>query len=256
MPKIIPKETIDRIREEVRKGRSRYDLADEFGVSVRTVYRYTRELSINHAIPPETREEIRKRVEELRYRSGVAKEFGISPQTVLNITKDMKMEGGNYCIKGKALDMLKDLLEKGYAFSSDTSSVNRTLKKHFPSIQRAEADGRSIYFLEGKAEKAANAFLRSKRKKVMSYQELKGITKLFGVDLSKEEKKVFVGKSHKGREIRTKKKSDRKEKRRFKDLQTKLDEFIGKFFHSELLNSADEREVKNICRLKICISQL
>ena len=83
--------------------------------------------------------------------------------------------------------MLKDILENGYAFSSDTSSVNHTLKKHFPSIQRAEADGRSIYFLEDKADKATNAFLRSKRKKIMSYQELKGITKLFGVDLSREE---------------------------------------------------------------------
>ena len=72
----------------------------------------------------------------------------------------------------------------------------------------------------------------------MSYQELKGITKLFGVDMTKEEKKVFVGKSQEGREIRTKKKSDRKERRRFKDLQMKLDEFIGKFFHSELLDRA------------------
>jgi uncharacterized protein YerC len=230
MPRTISKETIDRIREEVKRGRSRYDVADEFGVSVPTVYKYTQDLPTNHDITPETKLEIRRRVEESGSKSDVAREFGVPSSTVSRITKDIKMGKGNYCIRGKALDMLKDLLEKGYAFSSGDLSANHTLREHFPSIQRVEADGRSIYFLEDKADKATNAFLQCKNKKVMSYQELKGITKLFGVDLSKEEKKVFVGKSYGDRKIMTKKKPDRKERRRFKDLQTKLDEFIGKFF--------------------------
>ena len=39
------------------------------------------------------------------------------------------------------------------------------------------------------------AFLRSVEKKIISYQELKGITDVFQVNLSKQEKQAFLGRN-------------------------------------------------------------
>jgi len=45
MPR-IPELKRQRIREEVKKGRSRYKVADELGVNFRTVYRLTEDLPL------------------------------------------------------------------------------------------------------------------------------------------------------------------------------------------------------------------
>jgi hypothetical protein len=68
----------------------------------------------------------------------------------------------------------------------------------------------------------------------MSYQELKQITKVFGVELGIQEKQAFLGK--------TPQSFCRKRQRRnfihnsfCRESQSKIDDFFGRFLHSEVL---------------------
>jgi len=46
--------------------------------------------------------------------------------------------------------------------------------------------------LKGKENVAVRAFLENTRKKIISYQELRQVTEVFGVDMSKQEKESFL----------------------------------------------------------------
>ena len=56
---------------------------------------------------------------------------------------------------------------------------------------------KTILYLEDNASVAARAFLSDMNRKIMSFQELKQVTRVFGIELSSEEKHKFVGKSRK-----------------------------------------------------------
>lgn len=92
-------------------------------------------------------------------------------------------------IYGKSSDMLKELMLNGYAFCSGKYGTNeyQKLKKYFPQIRRVRMYARMIYFMDDKSKIAAKAFLKVSNKKVMSYQELKQVTRVFDTDFSKEE---------------------------------------------------------------------
>ena len=62
------------------------------------------------------------------------------------------------------------------------------LKKYFPQIRRTKMYGQMIYYMDDKSKIAAMALLEVLNKKVMSYQELKQVIKVFNTDFSKEEK--------------------------------------------------------------------
>jgi hypothetical protein len=59
-------------------------------------------------------------------------------------------------------------------------------------IQRTQIDGQSIYYLSDKNKNALQAMMMQKKSRILSYQELKSITKVFGVDLSRDEKYRYV----------------------------------------------------------------
>ena len=92
--------------------------------------------------------------------------------------------------------MLQELITKGYVICSvDCQGQKyRILKKYFPTIQRTRYGCCSIIFLDDKSHLAVQAFLRKIRKNIISYQELKNITKIFNIELNKNEKKEFIGK--------------------------------------------------------------
>lgn len=59
-------------------------------------------------------------------------------------------------------------------------------------IQWIHVEGKGIAFLPEKKEEAVGAFIQRLGKKVWSYHKLKRITRLFDIDLSKEEKLELV----------------------------------------------------------------
>jgi hypothetical protein len=86
-------------------------------------------------------------------------------------------------------ELLKQLLDVGYVPSNDeTHAYLRRMKKNLPMIQRTQIDGHSIYYLSEKNKNTLQAMISLKKSKIISYQELKSITKVFGVDLSYDEK--------------------------------------------------------------------
>ena len=133
----------------------------------------------------------------VKYNSKInaATKFGLSYDTVLFYTKDIRLKYRKNDIDylgiyGKSLDLLKELLQNGYAFSSGKYGLKEymKLKKCFPHIRRTKMYGKMIYYLDDKSKIAVKALLEVSNKKIMSYQELMKVTKVFDTDLSKEEK--------------------------------------------------------------------
>jgi hypothetical protein len=200
MVRPISKEQQTKIRGEVKKGKSRYKIAAELGISYRTVYNYTDDFPKRkrRQLSAEAKEKIRKEVKAGDSKYQVAKDFNLSPTRVCKLTEDLPNHPrGNEGIRGNSLRLLKELLEKGYVTSSDsgTAVYLHTLRKHFPSIQRSEINGKRIFFLNGKDKVALAKFLEQSKPRVISYHKLSQITKTFGVALSKGEKDQIIAKS-------------------------------------------------------------
>jgi len=182
--KPLPKDLIQKIREEVLKGKTKYRVAKEMGLNEVIIYSHTSDL----------------------------------PSVKL----------GEPCIRGKSFDLLKQLLDVGYVRSNnDTHSVLRRMKRNLPIIQWTQVDGDSIYYLNDKNKIAFQAMIAVNKSRIISYRELNSISKVFGVNLSSDEK-------HKA--VRLPRKTVlpiiRKEKGGFlsslKKNQARLDDFDGK----------------------------
>ena len=158
-----------------------------------------------------------------------AAEYGLHPTVVYRRTQDLP--GGQYGwpgIRGKTLEILQELIKHGYILCShfDVRHKYRILRKYFPNICKINMHNKTILFLEDKAPVAARAFLSDMNKKIMSFQELKQVTKVFGIELSSEEKHKFVGKSrrHKLPVIRRK---DGGFLSSYHKNQSKIDDYMG-----------------------------
>lgn len=138
-------------------------------------------------------DKIRYYVKRYNSKINAANKLGLSYDTVRFYTKDIRLKSrkknADYLgIYGKSLDLLKELFEKDYAFSSKkyTTTHYVKLKKYFPKIRRTKMYGKMIYYLDDKSKIAAQAFLKITNKKVMSYQELKQIERVFNTKLKKK----------------------------------------------------------------------
>ncbi len=94
-------------------------------------------------------------------------------------------------------------------------------------IQRTQVDGKAIYYLSDKNKVALQAMMKTKHSRVISYQELKSITKVFGIDLDNGEKQSYVKfKDRRAFPIIRKKTGGFLSSHR--ESQAKLDDFIDK----------------------------
>ncbi len=248
----IPHNLVDKIREEVKNGKSKRQVAEEFGVSRDTIINYTRDIKsriikrkrspefikqirqnvqkynsksktarlmgisydmvkwytqdikIKMELPQELKEKITNEILSGKSKVQTARDFNLSYQTVLKSTIDIPSKyhyfvgnnRGNPGIRGRTLIILKNLLKNGYHHcQKGDSNRYRTLKKYFPSIYKVHSCGKSIIFLEDKSNFAAKALIEVSNKKIISYQELKQITKIFDTKLNKEEKDRYISKS-------------------------------------------------------------
>ncbi|MFH1101099.1 MAG: hypothetical protein V1726_03580 [Methanobacteriota archaeon] len=141
-----------------------------------------------------TVEKIRNDVLSNKTKYQIAKELDIPRSTVYYWTRDLpSKQCGWPGIRGKTLDLLKEIVSKGYVVPPCSYVQQRytVLRKYFPTICRVTIYGRPIFFLAGKEDVAARVFLEKVNKKIISYQELKQITKVFGTNLSRTEKEAF-----------------------------------------------------------------
>ncbi len=76
--------------------------------------------------------------------------------------------------------------------------------------------------------------MKQNKSRIINYQELGKVCKIFNTNLEINEKRAFLGRNTRPRRYKIKKfrkfyQLDSKEK------QTKIDDFFGRFLHSELL---------------------
>jgi glucan-binding YG repeat protein len=202
MSEPLSKEIIRKAREMVLCGQSKHSVAKDLGVGTTTIYKHTKDIPSGkwpRQLSEETIQQIREEVIKGKSKYQVAKEMNVRFQRVYYYTKDLPNhvypERG---IQGRSLELLKELLQKGYVISTEGNYARlQRLKKYLPMIERAEIKRRSVYYLSDKNKVALQSMIQSKKSKIFSYQELSSMSKVFDVKLSKKEKKSVL--SHKQR---------------------------------------------------------
>jgi len=102
-------------------------------------------------ISPAKRAWIRRKVNSGKTKYQIAKELHVSSATVYRWTKDTPSRNiGWPGIRGKTLDMLQELLTKGYCFAKCSNPQNRYmhLHKYFPTIHRICIYRQNILYLD------------------------------------------------------------------------------------------------------------
>ncbi len=138
------------------------------------------------------------------------------------------------CIKGETLELLKQLLQNGFVYTGKYRNNLRFLQKIFPVIKRSQFKNKSIYYLEDKNKLALQEMMKQDTSRIISFQELGRMSKVFNTDLDIKQKRAFPGKSPHRRWWKR-----RKIKRVYRlssmENQSILDDFFGRFLHSEVL---------------------
>ena len=185
MVRRLSKETWDKIREEIKSGKSKYQTAAEYRLHPTVVYRNT-----------------------------------------------LDLPGGQYGwpgIRGKTLEILQELMKYGYILCPNFHAGHKyhILRKYFPNICKIHMNNKTIMYLEDKSDVAARAFLSNMDKKIMSFQELKQITKTFGIELSSEEKYKIIGKQKPSKKIPIIRRKDGGFLSSYHNSQSKIDDYMG-----------------------------
>jgi hypothetical protein len=184
----------------------------------------------------ETIQKIREDTIEGKSKYKIARDCGVSANTVYNYTKDIPTHRRKEpCIRGIALELLKELLRKGYVYTEKNGTSLRFLQKTFHVIKRSQFKNRSIYYLEDKNKLALREMMKLDSSRIISYQELSRMTQVFNTDIEINHKRSFIGRNRKRRGYKIK--SQKQPHESFsKERQTLLDEFLGRILHSEVLS--------------------
>jgi hypothetical protein len=155
-----------------------------------------------------TNEDIQKMREEVlkgKSKFQVAREMHLHPTMVYEQTKDLpnKYHREPY-ISGKPLELLKQLLAKGYVYTEENRNALRALQRYFPQIKRSQFKGRSCFYLEDKNKIALLEMMKQNTSRIISYQDIAKACQVFNTDIEIHEKRVFLGKNpwRRGRKIK------------------------------------------------------
>ena len=142
--------------------------------------------------------QVRNEIQGGKTKFQVSREHNVPKTTVYRVTEDLPSRPCGWPgIRGESLQMLQELVTKGYFVDRCQNTKQRyiQLKKYFPTVNKVKMYGKNIFFIEGKEDVAVRALLEVIKRKIISYQELKQITKVFGTDLSSREKEAFLFKN-------------------------------------------------------------
>ena len=194
----ISEEARQKIREAVLNGASRYSLAKEFGVSYPTICRATTDLPAKgrRKLSEEKKESIRQAVMNGMSKYQAAKEFGVCLPTAYNLTKDLPSKrGGNRNIGDQSVKILQAIFKDGY-FIPPKGHVclgyYRTIQMRFP-VKIVVFKNMTVYFLEDRREEALKGFIK-RGGRVMQYNQLVELSRLFGVGLDYKMRKELISK--------------------------------------------------------------
>jgi hypothetical protein len=193
------RELIEKIRKEVKNGKSKLQISKELGIPYKKVREYNKDIkSIKGGISNSLRKKIREEVRNGKTKRQVAIQYKVTDRTVYYHTRDIcSYPLRNMRVQDKKFELMKDLMRDGYALSSKKYSTNEynKLKEHFPSICKAKMYNRVIFYLKDKKDAAARALIEKSERKIISYQELKQVTDVFHAELDIKEKRRIVSKN-------------------------------------------------------------
>ncbi len=138
------------------------------------------------------------------------------------------------CVEGESLELLKQLLQHGYVYTGNNRNRLRFLQRIFPVIKRSQFKNKSIYYLEDKNKLALQEMMKQDTSRIISFQELGRMSQVFNTDLEIKQKRAFLGKYPKPKRYKIKKFKQYRQSVS-KEKQSLLDDFLGRFLHSEVL---------------------
>jgi hypothetical protein len=138
------------------------------------------------------------------------------------------------CVEGESLEILKELQREGYVYTGKNRKKLRFLQRLFPVFKRAQFKNKSIFYMEDKNKFALLEMMKQDKSRIISYQELSRMTHIFNTDIEKPEKRSFLGKN-KAKKMQKIKESASRYGSTPKEKQSLLDDFLGRFLHSEVL---------------------
>jgi len=148
------------------------------------------------SVSKELIQEIREEVLKGKSKHQVSREMNITDTVVYKYTKDLpnKYKREPY-ISGKPLELLKQLLEKGYVYTEENRNALRALQRYFPQIKRSQFKNKSCYYLEDKNKLALLEMMRQNTSRIISYQDIAKACQVFNTNIDIHEKRVFLGKN-------------------------------------------------------------
>ena len=122
MARPLSREIIRKARELVLCGRSKQCVANELGIGLSTMYKYSKDIPSarrDGQFSRETIQQIREEVIRGKSKYQIAKDMGLKFGAVYYYTRDLpnqvyREEG----VAGKTLELLKELLKDGYVVST------------------------------------------------------------------------------------------------------------------------------------------
>src|SRR3989338_2223693 len=239
----IPPETKLKIRAAILSGRSRADIAKEFGISNATVCRATVDLPKNEArakrLKPGDKERLRELVKGGMSKYQAAKEIGISQVYACILTRDLpspSKRGGNRNFGERTIEIVQDILRDGYVMSDNELILGTKdyimLLRYFP-VKRIHYKHYMVYYLQDRKEEAFKGFVKTVGSRVLTYSKLKEVAGLFGLPLDGKMRAQIIGKEGENKDKMFK--LSHESKRSLRRLKAQNPDFIGSFIPSELL---------------------
>jgi hypothetical protein len=146
----------------------------------------------------EIKQKLREEAKTDKSRYKIARELGISPTVVYKHSKDIPTPRNRQpYLRGRSLDLLKQILNDGYIYTKNNSKDIRKLQTIFPMIKRSQFKSKSIYYLEEKNKQALQEMININKKRVIKYRDLTALSKLFNVKITSYEKEEFYGRKSK-----------------------------------------------------------
>jgi hypothetical protein len=124
-----------------------------------------------------------------------AKILGLERSTVYYLTRDMAARRGHPGIRGKSLELVRLLVQRGYVTSGEVKhlvSCMRTIGKYLPvrRVRVGRARVATVWLLPGRERDAMEAYLRLAGRRSIGYEELGMIRRTFGVKNIKRNDKI------------------------------------------------------------------
>jgi len=190
-----PEELKQKVVGLIKDGMPKIEASRKFGIPYCTVIDWSRNIRVmeKEKYPKRLKRQVINLVKKNIRKVDISRMLGIPYSRVQMWTVNIKSKGRNTeRITGQSLNLLRELIAKGYAFG-DKNPMNRigykTLKKYFP-VKEVKFGRNTIFYLSGSERKALEALLERRGKRSLSYQELGMMRKAFGIKNIKGNNKI------------------------------------------------------------------